>query len=271
MNKIKVEKVKDNLLVSFDYDADLVDKIKSLTTRKYIADMKAWQIPQWEIKDLIELFGDNLDISDDVDVNYERPKYDFKTELDTITTPQLKVFAKWCLDVLPDYFYKVPASSTGKYHPKYALGDGGLVRHTIAAVRIANELFNCHTIQNFTNEEKDIIRVSLLIHDGVKQGADGSGYTTTTHPLEVVKWIEDKYYEVPEETLPDEVLDLMEDGYLWEDISACIKSHMGEWNADYKTKEEVLPLPESEMQKFTHLCDYLASRKMLEVNFDVEG
>ena len=46
---------------------------------------------------------------------------------------------------------------------------------------------------------------------------------------------------------------------------------MGEWNTDYKTKEEVLPLPESEMQKFTHLCDYLASRKMLEVNFDVEG
>ena len=70
MNKIKVEKVKDNLLVSFDHDADLVDKIKSLTTRKYIADMKAWQIPQWEIKDLIELFGDDLNISNDVDVNY---------------------------------------------------------------------------------------------------------------------------------------------------------------------------------------------------------
>ena len=66
---IKVEKVKDNLLVSFDYDAALVDKIKSLPTRKYIADMKAWQIPQWEIKDLIELFGDDLNISNDVDVN----------------------------------------------------------------------------------------------------------------------------------------------------------------------------------------------------------
>ena len=268
---IKVEKVKDNLLVSFDYDANIVEKIKSLPTRKYIADMKSWQIPQHEIKDLINLFGDDLDIAEDVDINYERPKYDFKAELETIGNKQMRVFAKWCLEMLPDYFYKVPASSSGKYHPQYALGEGGLVRHTQAAVRIANELFNNHTIQNFTDEEKDIMRVALLIHDGVKQGADGTGHTTTTHPLEVVEYIEDKYYEVPEETLPDEVLDLMEDRYLWEDISNCIKSHMGEWNTDYENKEEVLPKPETEMEKFTHLCDYLASRKMLEVNFDVEG
>ncbi|MDY2881999.1 MAG: hypothetical protein SOT71_05040, partial [Romboutsia timonensis] len=190
---IKVEKVKDNLLVSFDYDANIIDKIKSLPTRKYIVDMKSWQIPQHEIKDLINLFGDDLDIAEDVDINYERPKYDFKAELETIGNKQMRVFAKWCLEMLPDYFYKVPASSSGKYHPKYALGDGGLVRHTVAAVRIANELFNNHTIQNFTDEEKDIIRVALLIHDGVKQGADGTGHTTTTHPLEVVEYIEDKY------------------------------------------------------------------------------
>lgn len=271
MVSIKVKKVKDVLVVSFDYDADIVAKIKTLTARKYLSDVKAWEVPLWEIKNLIKIFGDNLDIDKNVDVNYEKPKYDFKVELRTINNEQIRVFAEWALSMLPDYFYHVAASSTGKYHPSYALGDGGLVRHTQAVVRIANELFNCHTIQNFTEEEKDIIRAALLLHDGVKQGADGTGYTTTTHPLELVKYIEDKYYEVDEETLPDEVLDLIEDGYLWEDISNCIKSHMGEWNTDYKTKEEVLPKPETEMQKFTHLCDYLASRKMLEVNFNVEG
>ena len=57
----------------------------------------------------------------------------------------------------------------------------------------------------------------------------------------------------------------------WYQIAECIKSHMGEWNTDYKTKEEVLPKPESVMQSFVHLCDYLASRKCLEFNFDVEG
>ena len=46
------------------------------------------------------------------------------------------------IEMLPDYFFHEAASSTGKYHPKYALGDGGLLRHTKAAVRIAYELLN---------------------------------------------------------------------------------------------------------------------------------
>ena len=32
--------------------------------------------------------------------------------------------------------------------------------------------------------------------------------------------------------------------------------------------EEVLTPPTSESQKFVHMCDYLASRKFLEVKFD---
>lgn len=267
---IKVKKVKDVLIVSFDYDADIVAKIKTLTSRKYLSDVKAWEVPQWEIKSLIKLFGDDLKIGKTVDVNYEKPKYDFKAELSTINYQPLRSFTEWSLEQLPDYFYQVAASSTGKYHPAYALGDGGLVRHTQAAVRIANELLNCHTIQNFPEDEKDIIRAALILHDGVKHGVDGSSYTTSTHPLEAVKYLEDRYFDVPEETLPDEVIEIMESD-LWYQVAECIKSHMGEWNTDYKTKEEILPKPETELQKFVHLCDYLASRKCLEFNFNVEG
>lgn len=267
---IKVKKIKEVLNVSFDYDADIVAKIKTLTARKYLSDTRSWEVPLWEIKNLIKIFGDQLDIDKNVDVNYEKPKYDFKAELSTINSEVLRNFAEWSLEQLPDYFYHVAASSTGKYHPAYTQGEGGLIRHTQAAVKIANELFNCHTIQDFNEEEQDIIRVALLIHDGVKHGTDGSAHTTSLHPLEVVKYLNDKYYEVDEETLTDEVIEVMEEG-LWDKISDCIKSHMGEWNTDYKTKEEILPKPETEMQKFTHLCDYLASRKIIEINFNVEG
>ena len=83
-----------------------------------------------------------------MDQDYRAPKYDFKAELETIEYKPLKVFAKWCLNILPDYFYEVAASSTGKYHPSYTLSEG-LVRHTIAVVRIANELFRNNTVQNF--------------------------------------------------------------------------------------------------------------------------
>lgn len=266
---VKVIKINDTLNVSFEYDADTVSKVKTIPGRKYNPSNKSWDMPLQAIHKLKELFND-LDISEDVDQEYVAPKYDFKTEVDTIGYKPLKLFTKWCLEQLPDYFYEVAASSSGKYHPAYTQGEGGLVRHTQAAVRIANELFKNDTVQNFDDLEKDIIRVSLLLHDGVKHGVDGSAHTVATHPLEVVKFLEDRYFEVPEESLPDEVIEIMEVD-IWYQITECIKSHMGQWNTDYRTKEEILPKPETDIQRFTHLCDYLASRKILEVNFDVEG
>ncbi|MGL5766302.1 MAG: HD domain-containing protein [Sarcina sp.] len=268
---IKVVKINESLNLSFNYDVDVIGKVKSIPGRKYNPDNKSWDIPLYAIKLLLMLFDENdLDISDDIELDYEKPKYNFKHELNTIENNDLREFAKWGLDMLPDYFYQVAASSSGKYHPSYAQGDDGLVRHTQAAVRIANELFKCDTIHSFDSYEKDVIRVALLLHDGVKHGTDGSAHTVSTHPLEVVKYLEDKYYEVDEESLPPGALEVMESkcGDL---IFNCIKSHMGQWNTDYKSGEEILPKPTNEIEKFTHLCDYLASRKLLEVNFNMEG
>lgn len=42
---------------------------------------------------------------------------------------------------VPMDFFTQPASSSGKYHPSYALGVGGLVRHTKAAMIMAKMLF----------------------------------------------------------------------------------------------------------------------------------
>lgn len=266
---IKVSKINDFLNVSFPYNANIVAKVKTIPGRKYNPANKSWDIPLYAIKNLLELFNDDeLSIGDDIDLDYVKPKYDFEYELNTIKNNELKVFAKWSLEMLPDYFYQVAASSSGKYHPSYDQGEEGLVRHTQAAVRIANELFNNHSIQNFTEEEQDLIRVALLLHDGVKHGVDGSSHTVSTHPLEVVEYLEDKYWSVDEDSLPNEVIEVMEEEH-WHAISNCIKSHMGQWNTDYKTKEEILPKPVTELEKFVHLCDYLASRKLLEVNFEV--
>jgi len=265
---LKVQKVNEVLNVSFPYDPEIVEKIKTLKNRRYSVDLKLWEVPQSEIKNLIELFGEELEVDQNVDIDYEPPMYDFEPELIKITSDKLRSFARWALDQLPEYFHTIAASSTGKYHPSYSLGEGGLVRHTVAAVRIANQLFENHTIQNFDDEQKDIIRVALKLHDGVKHGTGGSSYTVATHPIQVVEYIEDRYYAVDDSELSDDVIEVMEDG-LWDQIADCIKTHMGEWNTDYKSKKEVLPKPNNEMQKFVHLCDYLASRKMIEINFNV--
>ena len=64
----------------------------------------------------------------------------FEKELKYIKKESFKNDTMYLIDSLPDYFFEVAAASTGKYHPKYAQGTGGLVRHTKSAVRIAYEL-----------------------------------------------------------------------------------------------------------------------------------
>lgn len=180
----------------------------------------------------------------------------FEKELNYIKKDEFKNNAKKLLEMLPDYFYEIPASSTGKYHPKYALGIGGLVRHTKVAVKIANELLNLESIgKDYSEDEKDLIIISLLIHDGLKSGLTHEKYTRFDHPLLISKFVitnKDKL------TFSDEEINY---------ICSNVETHMGQWNIDYNGNE-ILEKPTSKSQIFVHMCDYLASRKFLEVPFN---
>ncbi len=138
--------------------------------------------------------------------------------------------------------------------------EGGLVRHTKVAVRMALELFRCETITgHFPDEVKDIIISALILHDGAKHGLEGSRYTITEHPIVVVELIrnnQDVY-----KNLDTKVFNKIMDG---------ISTHMGQWNTDYRTKKVVLDKPKTGTQKFIHMCDYLASRKSIEFNFEAK-
>lgn len=159
--------------------------------------------------------------------------------------------------MLPDYFFTVAASSTGKYHPKYALGNGGLVRHTKAADLFAHTLLELEQNNSFTQDDKDLIITALTLHDGRKHGMDGSAFTVAEHPTLCADWVKEE--PKLKNIISDEYLQLVSDG---------IASHMGQWNTSFKGKEEILPKPQTEIQKFIHTCDYLASRKWLPVDFE---
>ena len=164
-----------------------------------------------------------------------------------------------CLEViklLPDYFFVVPASSTGKYHPDYALGDGGLLRHSKAAIRIGYELLSDPAIgDKYTELEKDLMLMALLIHDGLKSGLEKEKYTRFDHPLLMADFLMDN-----EEVLGLEVEEIE---FLGDDI----KTHMGPWTKDY-SGNDVLEKPKTKYQNFVHMCDFLASRKCILVPFD---
>ena len=184
----------------------------------------------------------------------------FKKELSLIKSKDIREFAEFGLSVLPDYFFVIPASSTGKYHPKYALGEGGLVRHTGAAVRIAYTLFNIEMYnQHFDQRAMDMILVALLLHDGTKSGIEKQSYTVVNHPLVVCELIESSACD----RLASDFLGVIDREKIYE----MIRSHMGQWNTSRDGSVE-MPKPKSIYEKFVHMCDYLASRKLIEINFD---
>lgn len=180
----------------------------------------------------------------------------FKTEINYIKNEKYKKSACELIDLLPDYFFEVPASSTGKYHPSFSLGDGGLLRHTKALVRIGVELMNNESLNHkFTYDEKDLLIISMIMHDGLKHGLEYSKYTKFEHPLIVCDYINDNKDKIS--------LDEKEIKF----ITKVISSHMGQWNtSDYS--DVVLPLPKDKYQRFVHMCDYLASRKFLDIKFE---
>lgn len=180
----------------------------------------------------------------------------FKEELSWIQNDEIRKFTEKAISLLPDYFFEVAASSTGKYHPKYALENGGLIRHTKAAVAIAKDLLTLEMYGKYSQEEKDIMLAALILHDGMKHGESKSIYTIAEHPTIVVEWIINN--GELNNILSQKNLNL---------LTGCIASHMGEFNTDYKTKKEILPKPKTAMQKMVHMCDYLASRKYLEFDF----
>lgn len=186
----------------------------------------------------------------------------FKQEISYIKNNKYKENAKILINMLPDYFFEVAASSTGKYHPSFALDNGGLVRHTKVAVRIAKEILDDKSIgYTFTDAEKDMMIISIIMHDGLKHGITKEKYTRFDHPILMANFIKENKDKT---TLTDAEIEF---------ISSVISSHMGPWNTN-PYSDVVLPVPENKYQRFVHMCDYLASRKFLDVNFkdnNIEG
>ena len=180
----------------------------------------------------------------------------FSKELGYINSDKVKNACQEMIKLLPDYFFEVPASSTGKYHPEYALGEGGLLRHSKAAARIGHELLEDPSIgDKYTALEKDLMIMALILHDGLKSGLTQEKYTRFDHPILMADYIMDN-----EDKLDLDIPEI-------EFVCDVIKTHMGNWTTDYNGVE-VLEKPKTKYQNFVHMCDYLASRKCILLPFD---
>ena len=178
----------------------------------------------------------------------------FEKELALIQNEEIRVNTAKVLEHVHESFFTAAASSTGKYHPNYALGEGGLVRHTKAAVGIFASLMELDMMDVFDGDLKDYMIAALILHDTCKSGIDWDGkYTKHEHPLLAQKLIA--------ETIGDSVYS--------EIVGGLVASHMGQWNTNFRSRV-ILPTPSTDAARLVHLCDYLASRKFLEYVFPGE-
>lgn len=183
----------------------------------------------------------------------------FLDELEYIKDEKLQDSLLKIIESLPEYWFHVAASSTGKYHPKYSLGEGGLLRHSKSAMRIGYELLSDHCIgEKYTDREKDLMLIALLVHDGLKLGEKEERYTRFDHPILMANYIIKNQLQY----------NLEEDDAIF--IADVIKTHMGPWTKDYNGNE-ILERPKTKYQNFVHMCDFLASKKFLQVSFDEDN
>lgn len=178
--------------------------------------------------------------------------------LNTIENDDMKEFAEELIKTIPPYFFHVAASSSGKFHSQYALGEGGLARHTCSLVRILNHIFNIECMNLWTSRERDMLRIACMMHDSRKSGSqedyEKNKYTKFNHPLlaaEIIESFDGKFLNHEEISI----------------ISSSIRSHMGQWNTDSRS-DVILPKPHTKYEKIVHMVDYLASRKDIEIKFD---
>lgn len=174
----------------------------------------------------------------------------FINEIGDIKDADLKAFATELIANADDYFFVVPASSSGKYHPPFDLGDGGLVRHTRLVAYMARSLAESYC---FSDYDTDCLIVAALAHDIKKQGNGDMGHTVWDHPILAMHYVQEIYgrtnFNVPADTI--------------EKISNAVSSHMGKWGNEprFCKGNTPLPMPVTEFEKALQAADYVASRK----------
>ena len=199
----------------------------------------------------------------------------FEKEISFIKNEHMRNIVANTLDASPECIQVIPASSSGRYHPEYSLGEGGLSRHIKATVGIAYSMIESDVLEGLLHKEvndydetyEDIVYASLILHDCCKPDDTPKHSTKFDHPLLGA----DLFNKVAMEYATKNDLSENDMDYIRKAIPLvfkCIKSHMGKYTTAPYARGIVLPRPVTNLEWFVHSCDLLSSKKYLEFNFE---
>ena len=177
----------------------------------------------------------------------ERKHHMFTNEIANIKNEALRnAVTEYMNTAVPAYFFHIGASSSGKYHPKFSQGEGGLVRHTKAVVMFAEELLRMSSYAYMRDEYKDYVIAACILHDTAKYGIEGfdkAEYKNHARNASIAfeAWCR-------------------EDGYHPHFLLLnAIESHMGQWSTEREDR------PFTSVDRCVHMADYMASRSFIDI------
>ena len=172
----------------------------------------------------------------------------FKRELNLIKDWELReIVSAYMEERVPDYFYEIGASSSGKYHPAFSQGVGGLVRHTKAVVMFAEELLRMSSYAYMKEEYKDYVIAACIVHDTIKYGFDKEINTSDYRSHASNASYAFRQFCLDCDYVPHFLL-----------LNA-ISSHMGQWSTDKEDR------PFTSVDRCVHMADYMASRSFIDI------
>ena len=149
-------------------------------------------------------------------------------------------------DVVPDYFWEDGASSSGKYHPQFSQGKGGLVRHTKAVVMFADELLRMSSYAYMREIYKDYVIAACIIHDTAKYG--------------MVDFDKGEYKNHARNAADAFDVYCMEHNYVVSELlTNAVAAHMGQWSTEKEDR------PFTSIDRCVHMADYMASRAFIDI------
>jgi len=174
--------------------------------------------------------------------------YRLEKEVGLIKDPEIRDFVRKCIGKAPSYFWTIPSSSTGKYHPEDERGEGGSVLHTRRMVKVSDDL--CRNF-NINNTERDCVLAAAIMHDFCKNGYPNDlEHTVTGHGS---LWIN----IVAEFMKSDQIIN----SRFIPTIGRLIGCHMGKWDVPFIMAED-------KSLMIIQVADYIASREYVKVEVE---
>lgn len=210
----------------------------------------------------------------------------FEKEIGYIFNETLQDIVRDTLNNSPKCIGWIPASSSGKYHSK---GDcyvgsidddgtihaGGLVNHIRTVTAIAYSLMDSNAFKDIAlgtgkvdfetlQIYQDSAIAACILHDCCKaKDEDEKHITCFDHPILAAKL----FKETAKKYITKDNMDYMK--VVIPLIYGCIASHMNKWNTSKYMPDVVLPIPKLGIEVFVSMCDFIGSRKFIDMNFEV--